>query len=680
MERRAVELINAGRHDEAEALYRELIASGGASERSYGNLAVLCMMQGRNAEAGGLLDQALTLNPDFADAHNNRGIVLREQGDLQAAIASYRRALARKPDFPDAHNNLGIALRETGDLEGSLQCYQQALSIKPDHSDALYNLGLSLHDLDRIDEAIDAYGQALRSKPVYPQAHLNLGNALLARGDHDGAIESYGKALEQRPDYPDALWNLSHAQLLSGDYAAGWPNYEWRDHPSRRDPTVTHARPTCPRWQGEPLVRGQRLLLVSEQGLGDTLQFVRYALPLRDQGMEVSLCAQPRLHGLLRASGLADTPLTPEQAAAVSEGLWTPLLSVPRHLGVTPAAPILTTPYLRTEETLIQRWRERLAGERRPLIAINWQGNPDQEKGIARGRSLPLEVLAPLAAACGGTLVSLQKGVGSEQLRHCSFRDRFASCQPSIDSCWDFLETAAILAVCDLVISSDTALAHLAGGMGRPTWLLLKQVPDWRWGLEGETSFWYPSMRLFRQRQAGDWPEVIERVARALRLWSEADGSDNHGDRAEAPSPGGDAQAHPPQSPAASPGGQRLLAPVSLGELIDKITILRIKADHLSGQALAHVQAELSALEATLEALDLAVDPGLIRRLEEVNRDLWQIEDDIRDQERQQDFGETFIRLARWVYQQNDRRAAIKREINLSYGSALVEEKSYSAY
>lgn len=670
-----MELINAGRHDEAEALYRELIAAGRARERSYGNLAVLCMMTGRNGEAAELLDQALKLNPEFADAHNNRGIVLREQGDLEAAIAAYRRALARKPDYADAHNNLGIALRETGDLEGSRQAYLQALAIQPDHSDALYNLGLSLHDLDRIDEAIAAYRQALSSKPIYPQAHLNLGNALLARGDHAAAIRSYGSALQQRPDYPDALWNLSHAQLLSGDYAAGWPNYEWRDHPSRRDPTVTHAHPPCARWQGEPLTRGQRLLLVSEQGLGDTLQFVRYALPLRQRGVEVSLCAQPRLHGLLRVSGLAESPLTPEQAAAVQEGLWTPLLSVPRHLGVSPAEPIHTAPYLRTEEALIQRWRDRLAGERRPLIAIHWQGNPDQEKGIARGRSLPLEGLAPLAAACGGTLVSLQKGVGSEQLRRCSFRDRFASCQPSIDSCWDFLETAAILAVCDLVISSDSALAHLAGGMGLPTWLLLKHVPDWRWGLEGESSFWYPSLRLFRQRQAGDWPELIERVATALRQRSGPNASDPS--ESARHSGGG---AHAPQAAPAGSGAEVLLAPVSLGELIDKITILRIKADHLSGAALAHVTTELNALQATLDALDLAVDPGLIRRLEEVNRDLWQIEDAIRDKERAQDFGETFIRLARWVYQQNDRRAAIKREINLGYGSALVEEKSYSAY
>ena len=232
---------------------------------------------------------------------------------------------------------------------------------------------------------------------------------------------------------------------------------------------------------------------------------------------------------------------------------------------------------------------------------------------------------------------------------------------------WDFLETAAIISNCDLVITSDTSVAHLAGGMGKTTWILLKNIPDWRWGLEGDTTFWYPSMRLFRQQQRGNWDEVLERVVEALQLHFKDTSTPHQALKA-------------PQDAIKPKPLQDILAPISLGELIDKITILQIKIQHLQGTALENVKKELEALESTLNKLQLNIEPKLIQRLKDVNQDLWQIEDDIRDQERQKSFGETFIRLARSVYQQNDRRAAIKKEINTTYGSGLVEEKSYQQY
>ena len=261
-------------------------------------------------------------------------------------------------------------------------------------------------------------------------------------------------------------------------------------------------------------------------------------------------------------------------------------------------------------------------------------------------------------------MLSLQKGFGSDQLETCSFKVRFVSCQDQVNGTWDFLETAAIIANCDLVITSDTSVAHLAGGMGKTTWLLLKKVPEWRWGLEGDTTFWYPSMRLFRQKERGNWNEVMERVAQALQ--EHFGGSSTPTEPATAP------QLSIKPEPI-----QSILAPISLGELIDKITILQIKTQHLQGTALENVKKELEALEATLNNLHLNIDTTLIQRLKEVTQDLWKIEDDIRDQERQNNFGTTFIELARSVYQQNDRRSAIKKEINTTYGSALVEEKSY---
>jgi Flp pilus assembly protein TadD/GR25 family glycosyltransferase involved in LPS biosynthesis len=590
-------------------------------------------MQGRFDELIELLRKTLQLKPNYPDAHINLGIALKEQGDLTAAIASYNTALKLKPNYPEAHNNLGNALQEQGDLTA----------------------------------AIAAYNTALKLKPNYPEAHYNLGNALKEQGELTAAIASYNTALKLKPNYPEAHWNSSLTMLLGGDYKNGWEKYEWRTK-TEKEASKPHALPKCDQWSGElALKTTSQLLLVTEQGLGDTLQFMRYATALRNQGLPVSFCAQPKLHNLIQASGIDPSPLTPQQANEVSEGQWIPLLSVPRHLEVSPEKPIITEPYIKTTDELHTKWAGILSAEQRPIIGINWQGNPKTEKARLRGRSLALETFAPITGSTQISLLSLQKGFGSEQLETCSFKDHFVSCQDQINDTWDFLETAAIIVNCDLVITSDTSVAHLAGGMGKTTWLLLHKVPDWRWGLEGDSTFWYPSIRLFRQKERGNWEEVMRRVAEALQEHLKAGSTPSEPVSA-------------PQTVIRPKPIQDILVPLSLGELIDKITILQIKTQHLQNDALENVKKELEALETTLNNLQLNIEPTFIQRLREVNQDLWQIEDAIRDQERKKNFGATFIDLARSVYQQNDRRAAIKREINTSYGSTFVEEKSYSEY
>ena len=743
-EKQAVTLIHQGKLEEAERLHRQLIKAGSKNHIIYCNLAAICGMQGRYEELVEFLNKALELNPNYPDAHNNLGVALKDQGDVEAAITSYKTALQLNPDYPDAlynlgvafieqgdldaaiasfnktidlnpnypdahnylgialmeqgdldaavasftkglelnstqreiHNNLGNALQERGDLDAAVACYNTAIELSPQYPEAHNNLGNALMEKDDLVAAIDSLQKAINLNPYYPDAYNNLGNALSEQGDLDVAIACYNKALELNPNFIDAHRNLSAVELLRGDYTRGLERYECRLK-GKGSKQVLNAIPNFEQWRDSKIRESSKLLLVSEQGLGDTLQFMRYAIALRDNGTSVSICAPTKLHTLIQTSGIDPAPLSPQQADEYKEGKWMPLLSVPRYLEVTPEHPIITEPYIKTTNQCIAKWEDILSPERRPIIGINWQGNPSQEKSNFKGRSLPLETFAPLASRTNASLLSLQKGFGSEQREACSFRDRFVRCQPQIDEAWDFLETAAIIANCDLVITSDTSVAHLAGGMGKTTWVLLKKIPEWRWGLVGETSFWYPSMRLFRQQEHGNWDDVLARVADAFQeeYPHTATNPKREPKIHKAPQV---KQSKPSSSPSKS--AVEISAPISLGELIDKITILEIKTKHLEGSALANVKQELTALKRTLDALGLRIDPTLIQRLKEANTNLWQIEDAIRIQERQKSFGETFIHLARSVYQQNDLRAAIKKEINIKYGSTLTEEKSYQNY
>ncbi len=616
LERQALQCLQAGDLVQAEAIYQQLMAAGSRNHVVYCNLAVLYGKQGRNRERIELLRQAVQIDPQCAETHYNLGNALRDAGDCQQAIASYQRCSELNPKFADAPYNQANVLKDLGEWESAIRAYQRALDGNAGHL----------------------------------AARVNLGNVHKLRGDVEQALLAYRQVLQLDASSVEANLNLGVLLLLAGDYAAGWQHYEWRALLSTDHFTI--VTPSLPPWQGPIVAGARRLLLVSEQGLGDTLQFVRYASHLQQQGMAVAVCVQAKLAGLIRASMPQLPVLTPDQVGSLNDGYaWMPLLSLPRYLQVSPANPLVTAPYLHARPALVQRWRENLAPEQRPIIGINWQGNPVPEQTHLKGRSLPLECFAPLAAAADASLLALQKGHGSEQLESCSFRDRFVRCQAEVSATWDFQETAAILANCDLVITSDTAVAHLAAGLGRTTWLLLSYSPDWRWGLKGDSSFWYPSMRLFRQSQPGQWEAVIQAVMEALRQ----------------------------QGMARSTLGI-IRAPISLGELVDKITILQIKAQQLRGAALLNVSRELQELQATFDALPVKVDGALINALRDVNQRLWRVEDEIREHEHQQNFGDNFVQLARSVYQQNDQRAAIKKLINDRYGSEVVEEKSYQFY
>lgn len=642
----AMALIRQGRLQDAESLYRQLLAAGVENDEILCNLAVICGATNRWEEVIHLCEQLLNQQPDHLQACTNLAAARLNTGSPEAAIALLRRAIRIQPTAGDAHINLGKVLEQTGALEEALHHYQEGLRHEASHGEGLRQVGVCLRKLGRLDEAtlqlrhalsrnpdaaetlgelaitlyeagdlqaaINAYQETLRRRPDEASHHSNLGIALVEKGSIREAIRHFEHAIAFAPDNPEHHYNSSMAYLyLESEYHTGWQRYEWRSR-LLHNPIRPDTIPPGDIWDGTPLSDADSLLVVSEQGFGDTLQFMRYVKHLRaTTEARISICAPSKLHGLIVASGVSEQPLTPQQASQ-HRGAWIPMMTLPGRLGVTPADVLWSQPYIHPAPQLVRRWAEQLNAEQRPLIAIHWQGNPDHENTVTRGRSLPLQCFSPLLENSPVSLLSLQKGFGSEQLQSCCFRDRFVSCQDLIDATWDFHETAAIIANCDLVITSDSAVAHLAAGMGRTTWLLLKKVPEWRWGLEGERSFWYPSMRLFRQQQAGDWQELMQRVASALRQFC-----------------GG---------PATVGGGRsvnaEILAPISLGELIDKITILELKRQHLSGQALQHVTSELVALTSTLKRLRIRLKSQHLTDLRKVNATLWRIEDEIREMER----------------------------------------------
>ena len=637
-------LASQGRLDEAMASYQQVLRLKPDDPEAHNNLGLVLAKQDKLDEAVARYQQALRLKPNYPEAHNNLGLVLAKQDKLDEAVARYQQALRLKPDYLDAHLNLGIVLAKQDKLDEAVASFQQTRRLKPDSPDAHYNLGIVLEKQDKLDEAMARYQQALRLKPDYPDAHNNLGIVLGKQGRLDEAVACYQQALRLKPDYPEAHWNRSLAWLLMGRFEQGWAGYEWR-WKCKEFGSLPPFHP--PLWDGSPL-DGRTILVHAEQGLGDTLQFIRYVPMVHQRGGRVILVCQPPLIRLLTRSPGIERLLVHGDPLPEFD-VHTPLLSLPRLLGTTLESVPADVPYLDAEPQLVAAWRQRLGSYPGFKVGIVWQGNPKFR--LDRLRSAPLTEFAPLARVPGVHLFSLQKGPGAEQLAPLTDRFPVTDLGSNLD---DFVDAAAVLKNLDLVISVDTAIAHLAGALGIPVWVALPFAPDWRWLMGREDSPWYPTMRLFRQTRPGQWEDVFHHIAEALQR------------RLAAP-----AELRP------------ITVEIAPGELIDKITILEIKSERITDAAQRHhAGTELALLVA---ARDRAV-PGsaelarLATELKAVNEARWQIEDEIRLYERDEDFGPRFVALARSVYRTKDRRAALKHQINELLGSKLIEEKSYTSY
>lgn len=713
---------STSRPDEALACYQRALAARPDHAEAHNSLGILLARLGKPEEAAASFEKALAIRPDMAPAHNNLGNVLKEMLRTEPALEAYRHAVRLKPDFAEAHNNLGNLLREQGQfaeaatccqeaarlrptfadahnnlggalaglgkLNEAIPCYREALRLRPDFVEALTNLGAALaeqrkpeeaepylrqavqlrpasaeghltlggifRDLLRDEESLKHCEEALRLRPDSPVAHTSLGLTLSELGRFEETLAHYDKAIALRPGHVNAHLNRSLIWLVQGRYPEAWAEYEWRwqtkELPARPFPQ--------PQWDGSPL-DGRKILLHAEQGLGDTIQFVRYAPIVKQAGGTVILvCQKPLKRLLARCAGI-------DQLVAQDEPLprfdvHAPLLSLPRILGTTLDNIPCDVPYLSADPELVAFWKRELdALDGSCLkIGIGWRGSPGYRRD--RQRSIPLGQFAPLMKLPGVRFFNLQKGPGAEELRQAPSDWPIVDLDRRLDErSGPFEDTAALMKSLDLIITADTALGHLAGALDVPAWVAVPLSPDWRWLLDRDDSPWYPSVRLFRQTRAGQWSDVFERIAEALRARQKAEHSRG--------------------------SQQTLRAEVSAGELLDKITILEIKSERMTNPGqLENVRAELAALTRTRDerfsAQEQQALAPVVAELKQVNEALWDIEDAIRVCERRSEFGERFIELARSVYRRNDQRATLKKQINQQLGSALLEEKSYQKY
>ena len=544
-------LKDLGRLEEAVASYDAALAVKPDLAQAHFNRGNVLLMLDRLEEALASFDAALALRSDYAEALNTRAAALLQLGRPEEALASCESALSLKSEFPEALNHRGIALQHLGRLEEALASFDRALRLKPDYVEALTNRGTALLDLhsaeraeqalascdktsavnpddaaaltnrahllfrlERPEEALASSDHALTVRPDSAEALINRAAALFGLGRASEALASHAAAIAVRPDFAEAHWNEALCRLSLGDFAMGWQKYEWRwrtkfGAKDKRDFTA-------PLWLGEEDLSGKTILLHAEQGYGDTLQFCRYAPAVGARGAIVILAVPPPLKSLLRTlPGVEQVVSGYDRTRPID--FHCPLMTLPLAFGTEVETIPAPAPYLWPNPYCTATWLERLTQYDGLKVGLVWAGSGRHGGRSVDLRPIRLEQMRQIGAVPGVTLVSLQKGEPASEAGTAAF-----AVHDWTDKLADFADTAALVAALDLVITVDTSVAHLAGALGKPVWVLLHHTPDWRWRLHRDHTPWYPTMRLFAQFDAGDWAGVVRRVSAELRRLANA--------------------------------------------------------------------------------------------------------------------------------------------------------------
>src|SRR5262245_31330540 len=514
---RADLLMTLNRFGEAVETYDRALAVRPTFFQGWCNRGVALERMGRLEEAIASHDRALALRPDLAAAHANRGNALAALGRHQAAVESFDRALATNPDFAEIHLNRGNSLTRLAQREEALASYDRALAIRPDMAEAHFGRAVVYRDQTRFEDEVPCLDRAIefnRNDVVPAVYHMYRAEALNQLGRFDDAFAEVERALQIAPDDDEILFGVSLIELLHGRRLEAWRKYE-RRIPLKVGIPDGFSPPGWPSWRGERL-QEELLVLRGEQGLGDHLMFSCFAADLAKRGYRIALWVKPGLQPLLRTVPGVERVVSDLAALEdCSDVRWASMMSVPGLLGIMPDAVPRNGPFLTAEPQRVAAWRERLATHGFK-IGIAWQNAGASH--LDKLRSIPLHEFAPLCDIPGARLISLQKGRGVEEISAVPFGERIETLGDGFDEGGGaFVDSAAVMMNLDLIVTPCNAIAHLAGALGRPTFVALMRVPEWRWLLEREDSPWYPATRLFRQASAGDWPGVFARISEAVR-------------------------------------------------------------------------------------------------------------------------------------------------------------------
>ena len=507
--KQARRLLTEGNLPAALALYRQLLEAAPQASELWHEMGIVQLRSGNAEAAIGFLTKATEIDARQSSYFSNLGVAQRQLRQYPQAVASFRRALKLGPATAEMLNNLALALKDSGQIDEALATFDKTLEMRSDYANGYFNRGNLYLEEGKLAEAIQDYRKVLVLNPRDAGAHCKLGVAYFDLAQIDRAIENFDQSLRLQPHYPEVRRNRALGWLTRGEYAKGWPEFEWRLECEGFGKRVF----TQPPWDGSPL-EDRTVLVHFEQGLGDTLQFIRYLPDVQMMGGRVLALVQSPLIPLLEQSGFGRWLIDP--AVEPQFDVHCPLLSLPGLVTRRSGAPFWPGTYLAADAERIATWRQRVPQDGALKVGLSWAGNPDHTHD--RFRSVHLSQLEPLANIAGVHLISLQKGPPARQISEMENRMPVIELGDALDATESaFLDSAAVMRSLDLVITVDTALAHLAGGLEVPVWTALQLSPDWRWQVQGETTGWYPTMRLFRQRQFNRWEPVFKEMGESLR-------------------------------------------------------------------------------------------------------------------------------------------------------------------
>lgn len=634
----------------------QAIALDPSPEQTYFNAGLVCLAQEQHEKACNYLEIAVKRNNNYTKARLHLAQTYHTLNRYDDALAEYTK-LCDTEQSADLHLNIARLYRSKNKSDQAIDHYTRALQLDPKNINALFEISHVYTISGNYHTAIPYYEKLLTTNPDLIDAACNFAHTLKYLGQYQRAVQYYTQVVKAWPNFADGHYGLAECCLALGDFERGWKAFEWR---WKRDGNSRNFSKKL--WDGSP-IKGKTILLRAEYGQGDTMQFIRYAKKLKEQGAMIILEAQETLVTLLSQCPYLDdvVPVMNSVDDLPHFDFQIPVMSFPYYFNTTIDTVPDDIPYLHADTQLVELWKNELKNDKNLKIGICWGTSPyyEQFKSAFSKKAIPLKSFLPIAQLTEVSLYSLQKMDGIEQLNELPRGMHIHTFDADFDmSHGRFMDTAAVIENLDLVITVDTSVAHLAGALGKPVLMILPIVADWRWMIDRNDTPWYQQMKLYRQTEVGKWDNVLCTISKDIA-----------------------ALLHKRTKKTVAPIS--ILAEVQVGELIDKITILQIKKERIKDPAkLINIEAELSTLLATCNH-HIPQSPMLAKLWDEllkVNETLWVIEDDIRDKERARTFDHTFVKLARDVYHTNDERCRIKRELNLLTGSRLIEEKSYTDY